>query len=112
MTFVKGAFYVRGDLLPIKGSKPQMRTDTVRVPPGRGGADLRYRGEFLKWEIVLPIEYDANLVTPEQIVNLVNIAGWSIGVGEMRPSSPMKPGSSGMWEVAGVAGARNGRAKR
>ena len=112
MTFVKGAFYVRGDLLPIKGAKPHMRTDTVRVPPGRGGADLRYRGEFDKWEVELPIEYDANLVTPEQIVNLVNIAGWSIGVGEMRPSAPMKPGSSGMWEVAGVTGSRNGKARK
>lgn len=99
MTFAKGAFFVMGDILPIKGSKPRMRTDMVRVPPGRGGADIAYRGEFPQWSIELSIRYNTNVITPEQIMNLLALAGISIGVGEQRPSAPMKPGSNGMWEV-------------
>ena len=99
MTFAKGAFFVMGDILLIKGSKPVMRTDIVRVPPRTGGADLRYRPEFAKWEIDLDIRYNAHLIEPDQIVNLLCIAGYSVGIGESRPSSPMKPGTNGMFEV-------------
>lgn len=100
MAFAKGAFFVMGDLLTIKGSKPTMREDFVKVPPRTGGADIRYRGEFKEWSVVIQIRFNANLVSPEQIVNLVSIAGFHVGVGEWRPSSPMKPGNNGMFEVA------------
>lgn len=104
MTFAKGAFFVMGDILPINKSKPHMRTDIVRVPPRTGGADLRYRGEFdTGWEVDLTIRYNANLVTPEQLMNLLALAGWCIGVGEQRPSSPMKDGTNGMFEVKDVS---------
>jgi hypothetical protein len=96
--YAKGAFFVMGDLLLING-KPHMREDMVRVPPGRGGADIRYRGEFDKWSIDLDIRFNANLISAEQVVNLLSIAGFHIGIGEMRPSAPLKPGTNGMFEV-------------
>lgn len=101
MVYAKGAFFVMGDLLEIKKVKPHMRTDFVRVPPGpRGHADIRYRGEFpAGWEIDLNIRYNANLVEPEQLVNLLAIAGLHVGIGEQRPSADNKPGTNGMFRV-------------
>ena len=68
--------------LTFKG-KPVMREDHVRV--GMGGADLRYRNEFFPWAVTFTVEYDAGLLQVEDIVNLVNRAGFGVGIGESRP---------------------------
>lgn len=91
----RGAFHIEGELVEIKGSSPHMREDMVRI--GMGVADLRYRGGFSKWECDLPIRYNANVISPEQIANLFNTAGFAMGIGEMRPQ---KSGDSfGMFHV-------------
>jgi hypothetical protein len=94
MTEARGAFHVVGELAKIKG-EPSMREDMVRV--GMGTADIRYRGEFKSWSVVLLISYNADALSPEQIINLFNIAGFGVGVGEWRPE---KDGSYGRFHVA------------
>lgn len=83
MTVARGAFHVNGDLVEIHGSEPKMREDMVRI--ARGTADIRYRGEFTKWWVTLDVSYNADVISPEQIVNLFNLAGFGVGVGEGRP---------------------------
>lgn len=102
MKIAKGAFFVMGDLLEIKGSKPKMVTHMVKVPPRKGSADIRYRGQFDEWSITMMIRYNANVVSAEQVLNLLVLAGVSIGIGEMRPGAPMKPGTNGMWVDGGA----------
>jgi hypothetical protein len=94
MTEVRGSFHIPCELIPIEG-KPNMREDMVRV--GMGTADIRYRPEFKKWRVSLPIRYNADAISLEQIVNLFNQAGFGVGVGEWRPE---KDGSNGMFHVA------------
>lgn len=77
------AFHVQGDLVPILGSKPKMREDMVRV--GMGVADIRYRAEFWPWHATLKISYNTRALSIEQIMNLLNTAGFGVGVGEWRP---------------------------
>jgi hypothetical protein len=97
MTFAKGAFHVVGDLLEIKGSKPKMREDIVRLNSGpKPVADIRYRAEFDKWAVEIPVRFNSAAITPSMIVNLFNIAGFSVGIGEWRPE---KSGSFGMFEI-------------
>jgi hypothetical protein len=97
MTKAYGAFHVIGDLLPIRGSKPIMRTDVVRVGSfAKRTADIRYRGEFKNWEIKLPILYNKRIISPTQLAHLANLAGFSVGIGEWRPE---KGGQFGMFEV-------------
>lgn len=98
MTEARGAFHVLGDLIPVQGDDPQMREDMVRV--GMGTADIRYRGEFINWRCTLDILYNANVLSPEQIINLFNNAGFGVGVGEHRPE---KDGSWGLFHVEGGA---------
>jgi hypothetical protein len=91
MTIARGAFHVVGELAKIEG-QPTMREDMVRV--GMGSADIRYRGEFKAWAVNLNITYNAAALSVDQIVNL---AGFGIGVGEWRPE---KDGSYGRFHVA------------
>ena len=94
MTEARGAFHVVGELVPLEGPPPVMREDMVRV--GMGTADIRYRGEFVTWAATLTIRYNAAVMEPAQIINLLNNAGFGVGVGEWRPE---RNGSHGMFHV-------------
>jgi hypothetical protein len=94
MTYLRGAFYVVGDMVKIE-AEPEPREDMVRV--ANGAADVRYRGEFPEgWGASLAIQYNATSISAEQIVNLVSVAGFSVGIGDWRPE---KDGSHGRFAV-------------
>lgn len=88
------AFHVLGDKVRIEGT-PRMREDMVRV--GRGSADVRYRAGFPEWRVTLTISYNVRMLSAEQIVNMLNIAGFAVGVGDWRPE---RNGSYGLFHVA------------
>lgn len=94
MTVARGAFHVEGEFVKLVGDEPVMREDMVRI--GMGTADLRYRGEFVNWSAEIPIAYNKHALSAEQIVNLFNLAGFGVGVGEWRPE---KNGSNGRFHV-------------
>lgn len=89
------AFHIDGEYAVIQGSQPKMREDMVRV--GMGTADIRYRGEFFPWFTTLTIAHNANVMSAEQILNMLNTAGFGVGVGEWRPE---KDGQFGRFHVA------------
>ena len=92
-TTARGAFHIMGDMVEIEGV-PNMREDMVRI--GMGTADIRYRGEFKEWSATLTIRYNPQVMSAEQIINLINMGGFANGVGEWRPS---KDGSFGTFHV-------------
>lgn len=92
-TQLRGAFHIDGELVPLTGT-PTMREDMCKI--GMGTADLRYRGEFKDWKAKLRIRFNAAAISAEQIVNLFQTAGFSVGVGEWRPQ---RDGSYGMFHV-------------
>ena len=101
MASLRGAFFIAGEgselLAEVKGCTPTMREDMVRV--GMGVADIRFRGEFSSWYMDLQVSYNANgAYTLDQIINLINVGGFSCGIGEWRPE---KDGNYGMYHVAG-----------
>ena len=96
MVFLRGAFHVEGDLVHVEG-EPQRREDMVRV--GMGTADIRYRPEFPKWATELDVSYNSRALAAEQIVNLFEIAGFAVGVGEWRPE---KDGQFGRFRVEAI----------
>lgn len=93
MTEARGAFHVVGEFAEIDGT-PTPREDMVRI--AMGTADIRFRGEFKTWMTELTVDYNASVLSPEQIVNLFNLAGFGVGVGEWRPE---KDGSYGRFHV-------------
>jgi len=94
MTYARMAFHVVGtdddDLMTIQGN-PERRMDAVRVGPQKV-ADLRYRPQFQKWCLAFIVRYNTRAITPEQLANLVNLAGFHVGLGENRPEK-----SGGSW---------------
>lgn len=90
----RGALFIKGDVLPIRGD-PTMHEAIVRLN-GRT-ADIRYRAEYPEgWEIDLEVLFNPRVISAESIVNLIENAGMSVGIGDWRPQ---KSGSFGMFEV-------------
>ena len=83
------------ELVPIDGPKPVMREDTVKI--SMGTTDIRFRPEYRAWSMEFDIVFNGRAISPEQIVNLVNIAGFGIGIGDWRPE---RSGQFGMFHVA------------
>jgi hypothetical protein len=97
-TDITGAFdgaVSRVNLVRIDGNEPQMREDMVKV--GMGTADLRYRAEYPSWHTKILVRFNENVLSTSQILNLLNTAGFAVGVGEWRPE---KDGQYGMFHVA------------
>lgn len=97
---INGAFdgsKSRVNLVRIVGDEPQMREDMVRLGGIGNKADLRYRPEFPAWRAKILVRYNANVLSEAQILNLLNVAGFAVGVGEWRPE---KDGQYGMFHVA------------
>jgi hypothetical protein len=99
MTLLRGGVFVAGDeqgLIKVNYKKKEMREDMVRVGPFKDAADIRFRGQVLDWSMKFLIKFNAELFTVEQIVNLLNHAGFSGGLGEWRPE---KNGEYGTFHV-------------
>ena len=92
---LQGAFFVTEELIPIEYEKEVKRRDFL---PLKGGMSHHnsYRVEFFGWKAKIPIEYDSALIPPEALVNMLERAGFSIGVGDDRPE---KNGMHGRWRV-------------
>lgn len=102
MTIMRMAVFVQspnrgldGNLIPIAFERVEMGCDPVRIGNGKT-ADLRYRPYFHEWSMRLHITFNANVITLEQVVNLLNLAGFSVGLGDWRPE---KDGNHGRFHV-------------
>ena len=104
-TTLRGCFFIKGEgpdmLAEVKGCVPQMREDMVRVGGISKTADIRHRAQFDNWYMDLEISYNVNgPITLEQIVNLINLGGFTCGIGEWRPE---KDGSFGTYIVDSIS---------
>lgn len=100
MALLRGSVFIVGDkdgLIPVNYQELVMREDMVRV--GMGTADLRYRGEARGWNMEFVCKFNADVISAEQVLNLLQTAGFSCGLGEWRPE---RNGDFGTFEVEKV----------
>lgn len=90
---VRAALQIPGDYVKLDASPPIKNEYTVRE---NRKVITHERAEFLQWAVKLPVQYDATLITDDQLHDLFAKAGFSIGVGERRPQ---RGGSHGMFHV-------------
>lgn len=90
-----GAFFIPEEFIEIKYKEIEMREDYVRI--AHGGTDVRFRPEFKNWSMTFEMEYNENVYSIEQLINFINLGGFSCGLGEMRVE---KGGNFGSYEVA------------
>ena len=92
--------HILGSFCKLKYDKVRRRVDYPRQGGATGAPDIRHRPEFIGWKTKITVRYDADNFTKEAILNLIQRAGMTIGVGDWRPGSPKSPGGSyGMWEI-------------
>lgn len=106
-TVLRASFFIEGEgplmLAEVKGCVPHMREDMVKVGGMTKTADIRYRAQFDDWYMDLVLDYNAGgPIKLDQIVNLINLAGFSCGIGEWRPE---KDGCFGTFRVENVSSA-------
>lgn len=75
-------------LVPIENldgtpAKGVMREDAVTI--GINTRGLAYRPEYKEWRLRVQIEFNPRLVSEEQLLALVDQAGWGVGICEGRP---------------------------
>lgn len=90
-----GAFLIPAEFIKIDFEDMEMREDYVRI--AHGGTDVRFRPQFNNWSMTFTIQYNENTYSLDQIINFINLGGFSCGLGEMRIE---KGGNFGSYEVA------------
>lgn len=73
-------------LVKIISETPPEQTEML-VRNDNGGADIRIRPMWRQWEAQVQVKFDADMITPESVVNLLDRAGQQVGVCEGRPFS-------------------------
>lgn len=89
-----GAFLIPEEFIPIDFESIEMREDYVRI--AHGGTDVRFRPQFNDWSMTFEIQYNENTYSLEQLINFINLGGFSCGLGEMRIE---KGGNFGSYEI-------------
>ena len=93
---VRGSIRVMGNIIPITYDEQTTNT-TYGKQSGISKAPRRIiRPEFKGWSCKLNIRYNASTISAEQIVNLLNYAGFHMGIGAWRPACS---GSYGQYRV-------------
>lgn len=85
---------VEGDILPLKFKSVEAHHDMGKIMGKTPIPTLRPM--YRNWECELPIKYDMTKFTAEDVVNLVNHAGFYSGLGDWRPE---KNGAFGQYHV-------------
>ena len=96
MRKVREGVIVKGDILPLDYSKEEPILHWGRTSGLSKAPRKIIRNAFYDWSVVLEIEYNKEQLSAEQIVNILNWAGFHIGVGGFRKE---KTGNFGMFEV-------------
>lgn len=73
-----------GGLIPIKFA--EWRLDERLMTPKRGAPITTRMSHFIGWTAEIPIEFTTNVYSINEIVTIVNYAGFSLGIGSGRTS--------------------------
>jgi hypothetical protein len=101
MTHLRGVINIMSDMIEIEAKPPKMRSDTVRL--ANGVTSIAYRPMFMPWQMQIPVKFNASIIGEAQILNLFQIAGFSVGIGAWRPECN---GTFGTFALSGSVAAK------
>jgi hypothetical protein len=96
MRNIKEGVTVLGDILPLKSKKEKIITHWGRTSGMKGSPRKIMRNAFENWTVTLEIQYNKANLSSEQLINVLNWAGFHIGVGGFRKE---KTGNFGSFHV-------------
>lgn len=87
-------FYVAGEIVPIEGDC----TTNTEILKGPHWTSTRIiRAKYRRWQASLTVQYQADLISMEQVTRILEAAGFLVGLGEGRPQ---QRGSYGRFHVS------------
>lgn len=92
-----GAFHIPAEFAVIKGI-PEIWVDRLRVSENSKPL-IRYSAAFKDWSSELTVQYRPEMITPDEIVNLMNLCGTESGIGIWTPA---RGGTMGKFHVQRV----------
>ena len=96
MRNIKEGVTVVGDILPLKFKKQKVVTHWGRTSGMKGSPRKIMRNAFEDWSVEVTIQYNKANISSEQIINVLNWAGFHIGVGGFRKE---KTGNFGAFHI-------------
>lgn len=96
MRNIKEGVTIVGDILPLTFKKQKVVTHWGRTSGMKGSPRKIMRNAFEDWEVKVTIQFNRANLSAEQIVNVLNWAGFHIGVGGFRKE---KTGNYGSFHV-------------
>ena len=108
MTKAKQAVFIVADGLDADDGTPLVRIhgDPVRheghARNDNGSVDIRVRPMWREWHSFVQVRFDADMLSLEDVTNLLARAGLQVGVGEGRPGSTNSTGCG--WGTFSVEG--------
>jgi len=93
MRNVKEGVNVLGNIIPLKYKKEVRLTHWGRMSGQTKAPRKIIRNSFEDWSCELEIEYNQEQLSPENIINILNWAGFHIGVGAFRKEKTGNYGS-------------------
>jgi hypothetical protein len=99
MTRAKMAVFIVQDGVGAEDGSPLVRLiagepeqTAMRVRNDNGSTDIRVRPMWREWAADVTLEFDADMITGDSVVNLLERAGRQVGIGEGRPFSKASVG--------------------
>lgn len=111
MTHAKLAVFVEADGFDVVDSVPLVRihsesepqNSTMAVRNATGVMDLRARPLWTEWEMFPRIRFDMNVLTQNDVINLLMRVGQQAGIGEGRPNGRAGAGLGfGLFDIVGA----------
>ena len=96
MRNIKEGVTVVGDILPLKFKKQKVVTHWGRTSGMKGSPRKIMRNAFEDWSVEVTIQFNKANLSAEQIINVLNWAGFHIGVGGFRKE---KTGNFGAFHI-------------
>lgn len=92
MTKLRGLIVIGSEWIPIiSDGPPEKFSVPVRIGNG-SGMERRHRPMWRKWSMQVPVRFLSSHITLEEVFNLFETAGSTIGIGDWRPEAKKGPG--------------------
>lgn len=107
-TEMLGALNIDADLIEIEGPVPRMSKDMVVFGGIKKTTSIAYRPCWDTWRMTFQVSYLSNKLSPDQVLNILQYAGSSVGLGAWRVE---RKGTGGQFRVVKATEIVSGDAK-
>lgn len=100
MVVARGAIFIFGEIAEIEFRHVDMEKVPTINKNAKGAMVISVYSKFTDWKTTLKIKYNSNIMSAEELANIINAAGASVGILARRPE--LSFGKYGAYQVLKV----------